>query len=98
MPAMGEQHAICDLCGVRVAPHARVDTTTWEPPRVFTELQRLGGVSDDEMAKVFNLGIGMVVVVPPDDAGRTLKVLSEHGHAAVEIGTITPGTGQVHIT
>ena len=54
---------------------ARVDASTWEPPRVFTELQRLGGVSDDEMAKVFNLGIGMVLVVPPGDAYKTLDLL-----------------------
>ena len=54
---------------------AVVDRATWEPPRVFTELQELGGVSDDEMFKVFNMGIGMVAVVPADEVYGALDVL-----------------------
>ncbi len=77
---------------------AEVSTGTWETPRIFSEIQRLGPVEPAEMAKVFNLGIGMVLVVPPADAGAALSVLADHGHAAVEIGTITPGTGEVHLT
>jgi hypothetical protein len=45
---------------------AEVDRSTWEVPRVFTEIQRHGRIDDGEMARVFNLGIGMVVAVPPD--------------------------------
>jgi phosphoribosylformylglycinamidine cyclo-ligase len=83
---------------VRVLPEgadAALDTRSWEQPRIFGEIQRLGEVSDDEMRKVFNLGIGMVVVVPPDDAHRTLDLLRTEGHRAVEIGQITAGDGQV---
>jgi len=83
---------------VRVLPEgtdAVVDTSTWEPPRIFGEIQRLGQVSDDEMRRVFNLGIGMVVVVPPDEAHRTLDVLRTEGHRAVQIGEIAAGDGQV---
>jgi phosphoribosylformylglycinamidine cyclo-ligase len=76
---------------------ARVDASTWEPPRVFTELQRLGGVSDDEMAKVFNLGIGMVLVVPPSDAYKALDLLRSQGHRAVEIGQVVQGSGEVQL-
>ncbi len=79
------------------AADAEVSTGAWETPRIFSEIQRLGPVDPAEMAKVFNLGIGMVLVVPPADAGRALSVLADHGHAAVEIGTITPGTGEVHL-
>jgi phosphoribosylaminoimidazole (AIR) synthetase len=43
------------------------------------------------MARVFNLGLGMVVVVPPDDVARTLSLLRDRGHAAVEVGTIVAG-------
>ena len=46
---------------------------TWEEPRIFGEIQAAGDVADDEMAQVFNLGLGMVAVVPPGDrcyAGR----------------------------
>jgi phosphoribosylformylglycinamidine cyclo-ligase len=68
---------------------ARLERSAWEVPRVFTEIQRHGQVSDDEMARVFNLGLGMVVVVPGGDAARALAILHEAGHAAVEVGELT---------
>ncbi len=65
---------------------AQLERSAWEVPRVFTEIQRHGAVSDDEMARVFNLGLGMVVVVPASDASRALGVLRQAGHAATEVG------------
>ena len=76
---------------------AVVERSSWEPPRIFDELQRLGDVSDDEMAKVFNLGIGMIVVVPDGDSYKALDVLRSQGQRAVRIGTVTDGTGQVRL-
>ncbi|MCU1350860.1 MAG: phosphoribosylformylglycinamidine cyclo-ligase [Acidimicrobiales bacterium] len=76
---------------MRVLPKnagAVIDPRAWESPRVFDEIQRLGDISDDEMRKVFNLGIGMVVVVPAVDAYRALDLLRSHGQRAVEIGVI----------
>jgi phosphoribosylformylglycinamidine cyclo-ligase len=67
---------------------AELDRSSWEVPRVFTEIQRLGAVADDEMARVFNLGLGMVVVVPAADAGRAIALLGEAGHAAREVGRL----------
>ncbi len=72
---------------------AVVDPGAWEVPRIFTEIQRLGDVADDEMRKVFNMGIGMVVVVAAEDAHRTLDTLRTEGHRATEIGTIVSGHG-----
>lgn len=77
---------------------AVVDSSTWESPRIFGEIQRLGDVSDEEMAKVFNLGIGMVLVVPESDQGAALAALDEAGHRASRIGTIAAGSGQVRLT
>ncbi len=74
---------------------AMVDPGTWEAPRIFSEIQRLGDVSDDEMRKVFNLGIGMVVVVPQEDAYRALDVLRTNDQRAVQIGEVTKGDGSV---
>jgi phosphoribosylformylglycinamidine cyclo-ligase len=74
---------------------AVVERGTWEPPRIFGEIQRLGEVADDEMAKVFNLGIGMIVVVSEDEVHTTLDVLRTEGHRAVEIGRVVEGTGTV---
>ncbi len=70
---------------------------TWEEPAVFGEIRRLGHVSDEEMARVFNLGIGMVVAVPAGDAFRALDLLRERGHRAVQVGEVTRGTGKVRL-
>ena len=74
---------------------AVVHTGSWEPPRIFGEIQRLGEVSDDEMRKVFNLGIGMVVVVAAEEVHRSLDLLRRNGHRASEIGRIDAGHGRV---
>jgi phosphoribosylformylglycinamidine cyclo-ligase len=73
-----------------VGVDAELDRSAWEVPRVFTEIQRHGEVADEEMARVFNLGLGMVVVVPPGDVGRTLALLRDAGHAAAEVGRLVP--------
>ncbi len=82
----------------RVLPEgadAEIDLGAWEPPRIFGEIQRVGEVSEEEMRKVFNLGIGMVMVVAADEAHRTLDLLRTEGHRATQIGEITAGHGQV---
>jgi phosphoribosylformylglycinamidine cyclo-ligase len=76
---------------------AALDRRAWETPRIFTEIQRAGEVADEEMVRVFNLGIGMVVVVPPEDAFRAIDLLRSHGHQAAQIGQIVPGSGSVRI-
>lgn len=72
---------------------AELDRRSWEVPRVFTEIQRRGEVDDGEMARVFNLGLGMVVVVPEGDAGRAVEVLREAGHAATVVGRLVAAEG-----
>ena len=74
---------------------AVIDPRSWEPPRIFGEIQRLGEVSDDEMRKVFNLGIGMAVVVAASEVHKTLDVLRTEGHRAAEIGHVVAGHGEV---
>ena len=76
---------------------AVVDRSTWEVPPIMGEIQRLGQVDDAEMARVFNLGIGMVVIVPADDAHKTLDLLRTAGHRAVEIGDVERGDGTVRL-
>jgi phosphoribosylformylglycinamidine cyclo-ligase len=76
---------------------AVVRRSSWEQPPIFGELQRLGGVSDDEMARVFNLGLGMIVIVPPADQRRSLELLATAGIRAVVVGEVTEGTGAVHL-
>jgi phosphoribosylformylglycinamidine cyclo-ligase len=76
---------------------AEVDARAWEVPRIFGEIQRVGDIDDVEMRRVFNLGIGMVVVVPAEAAHQSLDVLRTAGHRAVEIGTLVPGSGRVQV-
>ena len=71
---------------------------SWEVPAIFGEIQRLGDISDEEMARVFNLGIGMVAVVPPTDVFRAHDALRSHGVGSVEIGEVVEGTGSVRFT
>jgi phosphoribosylformylglycinamidine cyclo-ligase len=84
----------------RVLPEAvdaELDRRSWEVPRIFGEIQRRGEVSDDEMLKVFNLGIGMVAVVSSEDSHRSLDILRREGSRAVEIGHVVAGHGLVRV-
>jgi phosphoribosylformylglycinamidine cyclo-ligase len=74
-------------------PHLRadVDRSSIEVPRVFAELQREGGVSDDEMARTFNLGIGMVLVVDRDAASDLVVTLRDGGLDAAVSGVVRAG-------
>jgi phosphoribosylformylglycinamidine cyclo-ligase len=70
---------------------AVVDRRTWSPPRIFTELRRHGGITDEESMRVFNLGVGMVIVVPPEEASAAVDVLGSRGVEAVVIGEVAAG-------
>jgi phosphoribosylformylglycinamidine cyclo-ligase len=76
---------------------AIIDRSAWEPPRIFDEIQQVGQIDDDEMEKVFNLGVGMVVIVPADDAYRAIDVLRGQGHAARQVGVVEAGAGNVRL-
>ena len=102
-----EVHAVAHITGgglpgnvPRVIGHA-VDAVfqagTWEVPRIFEEIRLEGGIDDTEMFRVFNMGLGMVAVVAPADAGRALDVLTAGGHKATVVGRLDPGTGQVRV-
>jgi phosphoribosylformylglycinamidine cyclo-ligase len=63
---------------------------SWPVPQVFTEIQALGEVADDEMARAFNLGIGMVAVVPEPEADAALAMLAGRG-GGHRIGQVVAG-------
>lgn len=74
-----------------------IDTTSWERPVIFKFLQEQGEISDDDMYGVFNMGIGMAIVVAADDAEDALNGLYEQGESASVIGKVTANEG-VHFT
>jgi phosphoribosylformylglycinamidine cyclo-ligase len=64
----------------------------WPVPPVFPWLARAGGVATDEMLRVFNCGIGMVLVVRDPDAAENL--LAREGETAVRLGCVADGSGE----
>jgi phosphoribosylformylglycinamidine cyclo-ligase len=72
---------------------ARLDASSWEEPPVFALIRSLGNVPEDEMRRVFNLGVGFCAVVPPDDADRGLEALCGAGCAAWRIGEVVEQGG-----
>ena len=82
----------------RVLPeHAAVvlDRASWQPPPVFALVQGRGRVERAEMERTFNMGVGMVAVIAPDDADRALAVLTARHVPAWVLGTIGPGASGV---
>jgi phosphoribosylformylglycinamidine cyclo-ligase len=72
---------------------ARVRLDSWEVPPLFRILQRGGGVSLDEMFRVFNMGVGMIVITPPQEAEPTLRELTAAGEKAWILGEVLEGKG-----
>jgi len=71
---------------------ARIDTSRWPRPPIFGLLQREGNLGDAEMLRVFNCGIGMVIIVPPEQTGDVLDRLRAVGERAYHIGDIEAKT------
>jgi phosphoribosylformylglycinamidine cyclo-ligase len=67
---------------------------SWPEPRIFAEIQAAGDVADDEMEHVFNLGVGMVAIVPAAEVEPAVAVLAAAGHDASEIGEVGAGHGR----
>jgi phosphoribosylformylglycinamidine cyclo-ligase len=93
-----EVHALCHVTGgglpgnlPRCLPPgltARVDRGSWEPPPIFQVLADLGPVTDEELARATNLGVGMVVVLPPTEADRAAALLSDRGVPSWVMGEV----------
>jgi phosphoribosylformylglycinamidine cyclo-ligase len=73
---------------------AVVDRSTWKIPPVFGMLAARGRLDGPEMERVFNMGVGMVAIVGPDDGDRALGLLAEAGVPAWAAGEVTAGSGQ----
>jgi phosphoribosylformylglycinamidine cyclo-ligase len=77
----------------RVLPDAAkavIARSSWEMPPVFQWLQRGGNVAESEMLRVFNCGIGMALVVAPDDEDAAVALLQAEGETVHRIGRIEP--------
>jgi phosphoribosylformylglycinamidine cyclo-ligase len=100
-------HAFAHITGgglagnlVRVLPptvDAVVDRSTWEPQPVFDLIARTGAVPLAELEKTFNLGVGMVAVLPAERVADALALCTARGVAAWRLGEVVPGTGSVRM-
>jgi phosphoribosylformylglycinamidine cyclo-ligase len=67
---------------------ARIDPTAWPRPAIFGLLQRHGELSEDEMLRVFNCGLGMLLVVPREQANDILERLEALGERTYRVGEV----------
>ncbi|MEA3061086.1 MAG: phosphoribosylformylglycinamidine cyclo-ligase [Sphingomonadales bacterium] len=78
----------------RVLPQglcARIDAGAWPQPRLMAFLQAQGNIEPEEMARTFNCGIGMAVIVSEDDVKDVMQALEETGETVFHVGRIEPG-------
>jgi phosphoribosylformylglycinamidine cyclo-ligase len=97
-------HGIAHITGgglhenlARVLPakvDAVIDRGSWTVPPVFSWMQRLGGVEDAEMFRVFNMGVGLALVVSEYYAESIQQQIAGHGMECWRIGRIVEGTGE----
>jgi phosphoribosylformylglycinamidine cyclo-ligase len=74
---------------------AVVDTTSWNVPNLFVQLQVAGGVDRQEMFRTFNMGVGMTVIAPESEAAGVISAVEAHGVHAWQLGVVRRGSGQV---
>jgi phosphoribosylformylglycinamidine cyclo-ligase len=74
---------------------AVVDTKSWEVPPLFKFLQEHGRVAEEEMRRVFNMGIGYTLIVRPAFAESVAEQLTKYGERVHVIGEVVKGTGRV---
>jgi phosphoribosylformylglycinamidine cyclo-ligase len=82
----------------RVLPEglgARIRRSSWEVPPLFRLIQRAGAVPEEEMFRTFNMGIGMVVAVAPEDLHDVEHSLERRGETSFVIGSVAEGEGVV---
>jgi phosphoribosylformylglycinamidine cyclo-ligase len=103
-----EVHALAHITGGGLAanvarvlpPHlsARIDRSTWSPAPVFRFVGAAGPVAESELARTFNMGVGMVALVPPEVADAADALLASRGVPAWVAGEVVPGDGTVTLT
>ena len=72
---------------------AAIDRSSWAVPNTFRVLQEAGGVDEHEMFRVFNMGVGMIAIVPADGADGVVAALRDSGEEAWVLGEVVNGEG-----
>jgi phosphoribosylformylglycinamidine cyclo-ligase len=77
--------------------NAAINRKAWKVPAIFEFLQKNGNISEKEMYRVFNMGIGMAVILDRKDIGFAKEVLNKNHEELFEIGTVVAGKGIVEV-
>lgn len=103
----GSAHALAHITGGgipenldRVIPEglcAAVDSASWQPGPEFRFIAERGSVGDAEMFRTFNMGVGMVLVVPADRSESVISRLADSGETAWRLGEVRTGNQRVSI-
>ena len=107
-PSLADIHAMAHITGgglpgnldrsLPTTLDAVVDSGTWEIPQIFTALEEAGGVTREEMHRVFNMGVGMVVIAVTDNADQIIGRARVAGVTGWVMGEIKSGSGNVVIS
>ena len=76
---------------------AKLSRKSWDVPPIFTFLQDKGGIDEQEMFKVFNMGIGYTIIVRPHFAEAVQHQLKRAGETVFRMGEIVKGSGKVRM-
>ena len=82
----------------RVLPkvvNAEIDRTSWEVPTIFKFIERQGKIDREEMYRVFNMGIGFIVIIPKAELTKATNILKAQHQNYNVIGVIRKGSGIV---
>ncbi|MEG0803720.1 MAG: AIR synthase-related protein, partial [Pygmaiobacter sp.] len=74
---------------------AKIEKAAVKTPAIFTLMQSVGKVPERDMWNTFNMGVGMCVVVPKQDANKAVEILRQHGEDAYIMGEAVKGEGVI---
>ncbi len=77
---------------------AEINLSAYRVPRIFEVIREAGGVTDDEMLRTFNLGVGLTIVCRPDAVEDIIEHVKSCGETAYVVGNVIDGTGAVRCT
>lgn len=74
-----------------------IEVKSWEPPPIFDLIARGGGIDADELYRVFNMGIGIALIIAPERLDALMNAFSERGERARLIGELKEGSGKARL-
>ena len=78
--------------------NAIVNTSSWKPHKIYGYIQDNGKININEMYRVFNMGIGYIIIISPNDLDKTIKILDNNNQKSKIIGIIGKGNKKTILT